>query len=126
MKKGVIATALVLACSCAQAGERLNGSELKSFYTGKTMTGENMKLGPGRTYYGDDGSVISKSDSGTERVGKWWIDESANKRCIRWNNKKKDFCHYTERNSDGTHSLIHFKNGKVLAIMKSSQDGNQL
>lgn len=108
------------------AGERLNNDELKSFYSDKTLSGKHHKLGTGKTYYGQDGSVHSMSDKGKERIGKWWIDEKSNKRCIRWDHKNKDFCHYTERNDDGTYTLIHGKNGKELVQIKSSQDGNHL
>ena len=114
MRKVVYAIIAVLSVGAARAGERLSSDELKAFYTDTTISGVHFKLGPVKTYYGPDGSVHSRSDSGKERIGKWWIDEGSGKRCIRWNNKSKDFCHYTDRNGDGTHTLIHGKNGKRL------------
>ncbi len=35
-------------------------------------------------------------------------------RCVRWENKRKDFCHYIEWRDDGAHSLIQFKTDKGL------------
>ena len=126
MKKIVCAVVTMLSVCSAHAGERLSSDELKAFYTDTTISVVHFKLGPGQTYFGADGSAHSKSDSGNERIGKWWIDEGAGKRCIRWNNKNKNFCHYTERNGDGTHTLVHGKNGKRLVEIKSTQQGNQL
>ena len=126
MSKILIALGLVLVNGSALAGERLSSSELKDFYTDTTIHGVHSKLGPGKTYFGADGSVHSISESGSERIGKWWIDEASDKRCIRWNNKSKDFCHYTERNSDGTYALIHGKKGKKLVEIASTEKGNKL
>ncbi|MCU7939401.1 MAG: hypothetical protein KZQ64_12715 [gamma proteobacterium symbiont of Bathyaustriella thionipta] len=123
MKKILLAV-LMLVSSFAQAGERLTSDELKAFYTDKTLRGIHHKLGPGSSYWGADGGVRSLSEQGKERVGKWWIDESQAKRCLRWSHKKKNFCHYTERNDDGTHTLVHGKNGKKLVEIKSSEPGN--
>lgn len=128
MKKKIVAL-LFLSFACVanvNAGERLTNDELKEFYTDKTLTGVHFKLGPGKTYFGADGSAHSKADSGNERIGKWWIDEDSNKRCIRWNGKNKDFCHYTERNDDGSHTLIHGKNGKRLVEIEKAESGNQM
>jgi len=105
---------------------RLNNEELKAFYTDKTHITVHHYCGPGKTYFGSDGSLISKSDSGEVLIGKWWIDSGSNTRCIRWNHANKDFCHYTQRNTDGTHTLVHRKNGKKLVEIKSTVSGNQL
>lgn len=126
MRKIVYVAAAMLSLSSVHASERLSSDELKAFYSDATISGVHFKLGPGKTYYGLDGSVHSKSKSGKERIGKWWVDEGSGKRCIRWNNKNKDLCHYTERNGDGTHTLVHGKNGKRLVEIKSSQQGNHL
>lgn len=126
MKKAVCIVLLPLLAGAAHAGERLTGDELKSFYTDTTISGVHHKLGPGKTYFGPDGKVQSKSESGTERVGKWWIDESSDKRCVRWDDQDKDLCHYTERNGDGTHTLVHGKKGTKLVQIKAAQKGNQM
>lgn len=121
--------AIVTAClftAPAFSGERMTNEELKAFYSGRTLTAIHHKNGPGKTYFGDDGSARSISDAGKERVGKWWIDEKRNMRCVRWNSANKDFCRYTEKNADGTHTLIHPKNGKRLVEFTSSANGNQL
>lgn len=123
---------IIVVCMCslfsipAMAGERMTNEEMKAFYSGKTLTTIHFKNGPGKTYFGADGTAHSKSDSGKERIGKWWIDEEKNMRCVRWNNKNKDFCRYTEKNDDGTHSLIKPENGKRLVEFTGSADGNQL
>jgi hypothetical protein len=126
MRKTFVALCLPFVVASATAGERLTAEQLESFYTDTTIFGVHFKLGPGKTYFAADGSVRSMSDGGTERVGKWWIDEGSDKRCIRWNNQNKDLCHYTERNSDGTHTLIHGKQGKKLVEIKSTEKGNHL
>lgn len=126
MKKFVCVFTLLVAAGVAQAGQRLSNDELKAYYTDQTVTAVHFKLGPGKTYFGADGRVHSKSDNGNERIGKWWIDEDSNKRCVKWDSEKKNFCHYTERNADGTHTLIHGKNGKRIVELKSTQQGKQL
>jgi hypothetical protein len=124
-KTAYIIAALFLA-GVAHAGEKLSSDELTVFYSDKTLTGVHFKRGLSKTYYGVDGIVTSKSEDGTERVGKWWIDSDTNKRCIRWNHKNKDFCHYVERNNDGTYTLIHGKKGKKIVEIQSTQEGNHL
>jgi hypothetical protein len=126
MKKTICVFVSLVAIGIAQAGERLSNDELKSYYTDQTINAVHFKLGPMKAYFGADGSVHSKSDSGNERIGEWWIDEGSNKRCVRWNGNNKDLCHFVERNADGTHTLIHGKNGKKIVEMKSTQHGNQL
>jgi len=126
MKKTICAVATMLSVCSAHAGERLSSEELKVFYTDTTHSGIHHKNGPGKTYFAADGVVHSKSNSGKERIGKWWIDEDSSKRCIRWNHKNKINCHYTERNEDGTHTLVHGKKGKRLVEIKSTQKGNHL
>ena len=70
--------------------------------------------------------VRSVSASGEERAGKWWIDEGTDMRCLRWSDKREDFCRYTEKNQDGTHTLAHPKSGKKLVEIAGTLDGNQL
>lgn len=126
MKKVSISLGVLLVNGAVLAGERLSSSELKAFYTDRTIHGVHAKRGPGKIYFGPDGSVHSIYESGAERMGKWWIDDASDKRCIRWNDKAKDLCHYTERNGDGTHTLVHGKNGKKLVKIKSAEKGNKL
>lgn len=109
-----------------QAGERLTADELRAFYSGKTVTGEHFRRGLSHTYYDPDGSVRSVSEDGTERLGKWWIDEEEDKRCVRWNHKARNFCHYVERDDDGSYVLIHGGKGKRLVEIRGSEDGNRL
>lgn len=127
MKKSLV---LILGLSLyggARAGERLTGPELKELYTDTTFVRVHHKHGLGKTYYAPDGRVRYLSgDGATERDGKWWIDESSNKRCVKWNHKNRAGCHYTERNDDGTYALIHGKKGKELVVYKSHQHGNHL
>lgn len=126
MQKIGLVVAVSLFVGPVHAGERLTSDELKAFYTDTTIFAVHFKLGPGKTFFGAYGSVHSKSDSGSQRIGKWWIDEDSDKRCVRWNDESKDFCHYTESNGDGTHTLIHGKKGSRLVDIKSTQKGNQL
>lgn len=126
MKKIIAVCVCSLFAIPAIAGERMSNEEMKAFYSGKTLTAIHFKNGPGKTYFSADGAVHSKSGSGKERVGKWWIDKERNMRCVRWNNKNKDFCRYTEKNDDGTHTLIKPKNGKRLVEYTGSSDGNKL
>lgn len=69
MKKVFCAVVAMLSIGVAHAGERLSSDELKAFYSETTIVGVHFKLGPGRTYFGADGSVHSKSDGGKERIG---------------------------------------------------------
>ncbi len=110
----------------AYAGERLSNAELKEFYTNKTLKIIHYKLGSGMAYYGADGTVRNIVDSGKERTGKWWIDESENMRCVRWNDDDKDRCNITEKDEDGTYTLIDRKSGKKIVEFVSSTPGNQL
>lgn len=126
MKKIVLALTVLSLGGLANASERLSSEELKALYTDSTVSGVHHKLGPVKTYYGPDGKVQSKDEGGGERVGKWWIDEDAGLRCIRWDDKNQDFCHYTEKNGDGSYTLIHGKKGKKLVEIKSVQKGNHL
>jgi len=118
--------ALLLLASIAHAGARLTGDALKAFYTDKTLTSVHHKKGPGKTYFSADGTVHSKRDRGEQRTGKWWIDDATDKRCLRWSNHNKDFCHYTQSNGDGTYVLIHGDNGKRLVEISETVDGNAL
>ena len=126
MKKIVIACMCAVLATPAVSGERMSNEEMKTFYSGKTLTAIHFKNGPGKTYFGADGKAHSMSDGGIERIGKWWIDEDRNMRCVRWNSKNKDFCRYTEKNDDGTHTLIRPEDGKRLVEFTGSADGNQL
>ena len=126
MKIIILVLSVSLGVGIAHAGERLEGDQLRDFWTNKTIVGDHYKLGAIKTYHSSSGSVHSKSDSGAERIGKWWIDYSSNKKCIKWNHKNKAGCHYTERNSDGTYTIIHGKKGKKLVVIEKTLDGNQL
>ena len=123
-KIGILGVAMI--SGAVYAGDRLTGEDLQQFYQGKTLFVVHHKNGPTKSYFASDGSLRSLSDSGKERVGKWWIDTGKNLRCVRWNNKNKNFCHHTERNSDGTHTLVHSGNGKKLVEIKSTKEGDHL
>ena len=126
MKIQTLALSAFFTVGIAHAGDRLEGDELKEFWTNKTIVGTHHKLGAIKTYHGSDGVVHSKSNAGAERIGKWWIDESSNKKCIKWNHKNKYGCHYTENNGDGTYTLIHGKKGKKLVEIETTLEGNHL
>ncbi len=117
---------VALSIGYANAGERLKGDELKEFWTDKTIIGEHHKMGPIKTYHAADGRVHGNSSTGAVRNGKWWIEESSNKKCIKWDHKNKKGCHYTEVNKDGTHTLVHGNNGKKLVEINSTEMGNKL
>ena len=68
------------------------------------------------TCYAADETVQSKSEDGTERTGKWWVEDG--KRCIRWRHEAKDFCH-------GSYALVHGSNDKQLVEIRSRAPGNQ-
>jgi hypothetical protein len=82
----------------------------------------HFKLGPGKSFYGEDGTMISHSESGTKRQGSWSVE--GDKRCADLGGKNK--CHYVERNDDGSHTLIHGKKGKRLVEFSSCESGNTL
>lgn len=127
MKKMICILPLFFAYGAANAGERLTGDELKMFYTDKTVFAVHFKSGARKTYYGSDGMVLSQSDNGTKLTGKWWINDNGDKRCVRWDHKAKDLCHYTERNNDNSYTLVHGKKeGKKLVEINNTLDGNQL
>ncbi len=126
MRKIAYVLAFVFTSGTAIAGERLNIEELRAFYTDKTMINVHHKRGPGKTYFGADGSLRSISNQGNEKLGKWWIDDDMGMRCISWNGSSKKFCHHTVRNEDGTYTLVHRKNGSRLVELKENLPGNQL
>ncbi|WP_139349952.1 hypothetical protein [Thioalkalivibrio denitrificans] len=109
----------------AVSGERLTGEELKAFYTDKTMVWTHFRTGPARHYYGPDGTVTMKRDD-EERTGRWWIHRNGTMRCVRWDNRRDDRCHYTQRNADGTHTLVHSRRGDSIAEIHEALPGNQL
>ena len=125
MKNVVYVIIVMMFAVAANAGERLNAAQLKEYFTDQTISGESVKHGSVKTYYGADGKVRSVSDKG-ERKGKWWVDEDFNLRCIRWEHKNKNFCHYVEKNADGTHTLVHKRGGERLVEMKTRQAGDHL
>jgi len=125
MQKVILFFAATMIVGIAHAGKRLTGNELKSFYTDTTLSGVHFRFGQSKTYFAPDGSVQTSSDGKGNTVGKWWI-KAPDKRCIRWNHKNKDLCHYTERNSNGTYTLVHGKSGIKLVEINSAQKGNQL
>jgi hypothetical protein len=108
------------------AGERLSNGDLTALYTDQTLVGEHRKHGPTKTYYGPNGRVESQSMGGKTRVGKWWIDDATNTRCVRWDDNNKDLCHYVERNPDGSHALIHSQKGHRIVEIKEVLPGKQL
>lgn len=126
MNKIIYILSMMVMFGTATAGEQLSGDELKAFFTDKTIVGVHFKSGSGKTFYGSDGKVKSQSDNGKTRSGKWWIEEGSNQRCVRWDNKPKDLCHFLERNGDGSYTLIHGKKGKKLVEISTTLDGNQL
>jgi len=89
MRKVVACCVLCLIGTPALSGERMTNEELKAFYTDKTLSTVHHKNGPGKTFFGANGSAHSIADSGTERVGEWWIDEDRNMRCVRWNGQAR-------------------------------------
>ena len=126
MKKIILIFIAMMIGVTANAGERLKASEIKEVLTDQTFSALHIKLGPAKVYYGADGSVRRVSDDGSERKGKWWVDEDFNLRCVRWDDKDKNFCHYVEKNDDGTYTIVHSKKGTRIVEMKSRQAGNQL
>ena len=126
MKKIIHILSTLVMFGAATAGEQLSGDGLKAFFTDKTIVGVHFKSGLQKTFYGSDGRVQSQSDSGKTHSGKWWIEEGSNKRCVRWDNKPKDLCHFLERNNDGSYTLIHGKKGNKLVEISTTMDGNQL
>lgn len=46
--------------------------------------------------------------------------------CVQWDNDGKHRCRYTEKNEDGTHTLIHGEKGKVLVESDHNPEGNHL
>ena len=125
MKNVVYAIVAMMFAVAANAGERLNAAQIKEYLKDQTISGESVKHGPVKTYFGADGKVRSVSDDG-ERKGKWWVDEDFNLRCVKWEHKNKDSCHYVEKNEDGTHTLVHKRSGKRLVEMKTRQAGDHL
>lgn len=126
MRKTLVVLSLALFSGALMAGERLSSTELQELYSGKTLFVVHHKNGPTRSFFATDGTWKSLSDDGRERTGKWWIDSDKGLRCVRFDNKNEDYCHYTERNADGTHTLVHKGSGKRLVEIQSTQDGDHL
>ena len=126
MKAFGLAISGCLVAAPALAGERMTNDEMRALYSGNTITVVHHKRGPGKAYFAADGRVKSISESGSKRVGRWWIDEERNMRCVRWDHKDKDFCRYTEKNDDGTFTLVKPENGKQLVHYLSVEEGDRL
>lgn len=127
MKKTLYLLVFSLYLGTAYAGERLSNDELKSYYTDVTITAVHfMREEPEKFYFGSDGTA-HKRLAGEEPVsGTWWIDDKTNMICTKWNNKNKTFCLYTERDNDGNYNQTGKRPGKILYVIKSRQQGNQL
>jgi hypothetical protein len=111
----------------AYAGERLSNDELKSYFTGMTITALHfMRNDPEKYFFESDGVAYKKAGSEEAVSGTWWIDETTNMICTKWNNKNKTFCFYTELDGEGNYYQTGKTPGKVLYEIKSRQQGNQL
>jgi hypothetical protein len=108
------------------AGERLNSQQLKEFFTNKTIIGQHKKFDGIKTYFAADGTVHSITQYGKERMGKWWIEEKNNTRCIKWHHKNKNFCHYAIKNDDGTYKIQHSIKDITIVNITSIKEGKHL
>lgn len=106
--------------------QKLSSDEVRVFFSDHTMNGVRLKNSKEfKSYWNPDGTVQWKS-GWNSREGEWWINELNGTRCVKWKTKKRTFCPYLVRNEDGTHSLIHAKNGRRLVTIKSREKGNDL
>ena len=128
MKKILCLLIFTFIMGTAYAGERLSNDELKSYFTGMTITALHfMRNDPEKFYFESDGVAYKKVGSEAAVSGTWWIDEKSNMICTEWNNKKnKTFCLYTELDNEGNYYQTGKRPGKVLYEIKSRQQGNQL
>lgn len=111
----------------AYADDRLTNDELKSYFTGMTITMLHfMRNDPENFYFGPDGKAYKKFGSEEAVSGEWWIDEKSNMICTKWSNKNKTFCLYTELDEKGNYKQTGNRPGKVLYTITSRQQGNQL
>jgi len=127
MKKTLCLLIFTFVLGPVYAGERLSNDELKSYFTGMTITALHfMRKDSEKFYFGADGIAHKKIGSEEAVSGTWWVDEKLNMICTKWSNKNKTFCLYTEMDNEGHYSQTGTRPGKVLYEIKSRQEGNQL
>lgn len=128
MKKILYLLTFILIVKTAYADERLSNDDLKSYFTGMTITALHfMRNDPEKYYFEPDGVAYKKIGSEEAVSGTWWIDKKTNMICTKWSNKKNTtFCFYTELDTEGNYYQTGKRPGKVLYKIKSRQQGNQL
>lgn len=121
----LVGFALVFLANPLFAGQRVDGDELKSLITGKTLEGRWILWASSyRAYLDSDGSFtrifgkggkLEMNDSGT-----WWINKNG-KLCYKVTNNTA--CRRVKRRNDGGYNL--FNKRKVLKqTIEKITDGN--
>jgi hypothetical protein len=120
----LVGFALVFLVNPLFAGQRVDGDELKSLITGKTLEGRWILWASSyRVYLDPDGSfsrVFGKGGKfGENDSGRWWVNKKG-KLCYEVRNKA---CRRVKRRSDGGYNLFNKK--KVLKqTIEKITDGN--
>ena len=86
----------VVCATPSTAGEPMSGNAIKQTLSGKTAVGQNLLKGfPLRDYFAADGSLVSTRPNGRRFAGKWWLVDTENLLCVRFNDFQPDkkFCH---------------------------------
>jgi hypothetical protein len=120
--KNLILTVLTLVLLNTAFAQRLNNQELQEFYTNRTLIGEHYRLGKTKGYFAPNGKYKCIFENGKSKSGKWNIEDD--RRCFTSGGKK--LCYYTNKNSDGTYSIISIKKDKEICIIHTIEKGNQL
>ena len=118
----------VVCATPSTAGEPMSGNAIKQTLSGKTAVGQNLQKGVSlREYFAADGTLVSTRPNGRRFTGKWWLVDTGNLICVRFNDFQPDkkFCHRLVADGKGGYDRI-LEDGSVIIHYASVVDGEQL
>ena len=109
------------------AGETMSSEQIRAAFSGKTGVGEQVVRGVElKDYFREDGTFLSTRPNGKKFTGKWWLAETGNVICVRFDEFQPDkrFCHGVVADGRGGYDRI-LKNGKRIIHYERVVDGDQ-
>ena len=127
--RGLLITALLVGVAgCGGgSGRNLQGSEIKTLFSGKTVKGRHDKRGYAfKSFYETDGTFRSYQGGAKEpRKAKWRV--SGDQICVTWEDTNEDLCRTMVTDDKGSYWKVKVKrNGAHVRVVTfdSFSDGN--